>query len=358
MKKIKVFIVGSTNLKQEFLNIKATANELNKELYPQFQVTFFSHDIGNEEATFLKFIMDEADIVLVVLKDKIGVFTEKEYRTAINSYKASKGKHPKTFVFLHSYKEKTDDISYIEKLMNEIEGDVFYKEYTEETLAYKVRKCIIDYLPTKPRRVYLYLSIAVILLAIFSLFFFINPDTNNDFVDLGLPSGTLWCKYNLGADNEMDYGQYYAWGNPNPLSYQIKQDSSKLKEGNIIKTKFDAAYNIGKGCLPSKEQFKELMDCCYWEKKDICGKTVFYVYGKLKNGERGKEYLCFPLPGNIQANDTVHEEERGYYWTGESKTNNLDSAIYVHIYSENTDSIRLMYIRKNCVLSIRPVKNR
>ena len=40
----------------------------------------------------------------------------------------------------------------------------------------------------------------------------------NDVVDLGLPSRTLWCKYNLGVDptqltkSEDWYGQYYAWG--------------------------------------------------------------------------------------------------------------------------------------------------
>lgn len=39
-------------------------------------------------------------------------------------------------------------------------------------------------------------------------------------VDMGLPSGTLWCKYNLDAFPEEDnhpyafdfYGNYYAWG--------------------------------------------------------------------------------------------------------------------------------------------------
>jgi len=30
-------------------------------------------------------------------------------------------------------------------------------------------------------------------------------------VDLGLPSGTLWCKYNLG-ETAITLGGYYAWG--------------------------------------------------------------------------------------------------------------------------------------------------
>ena len=43
-------------------------------------------------------------------------------------------------------------------------------------------------------------------------------DLMKDVVDLGLPSGTLWCKYNLGVDpNQLSkaedwYGKYYAWG--------------------------------------------------------------------------------------------------------------------------------------------------
>ena len=43
-------------------------------------------------------------------------------------------------------------------------------------------------------------------------------DLMKDVVDLGLPSGTLWCKYNLDVDPDQLntpedwYGKYYAWG--------------------------------------------------------------------------------------------------------------------------------------------------
>ena len=33
-----------------------------------------------------------------------------------------------------------------------------------------------------------------------------------NFVDLDLPSGTLWAKCNIGANSEIEYGNYYAWG--------------------------------------------------------------------------------------------------------------------------------------------------
>ena len=33
-----------------------------------------------------------------------------------------------------------------------------------------------------------------------------------EYVDLGLPSGTLWAKCNIGAASETEYGDYYMWG--------------------------------------------------------------------------------------------------------------------------------------------------
>ena len=40
----------------------------------------------------------------------------------------------------------------------------------------------------------------------------IGVDTDYEFVDLGLPSGTLWAKCNIGADSETGYGNYYMYG--------------------------------------------------------------------------------------------------------------------------------------------------
>ena len=40
--------------------------------------------------------------------------------------------------------------------------------------------------------------------------------TQFEYVDLGLPSGLKWAKYNLGAENETDYGDYFMWGSTTP----------------------------------------------------------------------------------------------------------------------------------------------
>lgn len=38
-----------------------------------------------------------------------------------------------------------------------------------------------------------------------------SPD-NHEWIDLGLPSGTLWATCNIGANKPEEYGDYFAWG--------------------------------------------------------------------------------------------------------------------------------------------------
>ena len=40
--------------------------------------------------------------------------------------------------------------------------------------------------------------------------------TEHEYVDLGLPSGTLWATCNVGASTPEDYGDYFAWGETQP----------------------------------------------------------------------------------------------------------------------------------------------
>ena len=43
--------------------------------------------------------------------------------------------------------------------------------------------------------------------------------TDHDYVDLGLPNGTLWATCNVGATAPEGYGDYFAWGETNPKAY-------------------------------------------------------------------------------------------------------------------------------------------
>ena len=57
----------------------------------------------------------------------------------------------------------------------------------------------------------------------------------HDYVDLGLPSGTLWATCNLGASKPEDYGEYYAWGETEPKD-EYDWETYKYAHGNDDET--------------------------------------------------------------------------------------------------------------------------
>lgn len=106
----------------------------------------------------------------------------------------------------------------------------------------------------------------------------------NDCVDLGLASGLLWAKCNMGTTDPTEIGDYYAWGETstkkkyNGSSYKhFKTDSYdnvkkiyKYNEGDgkeVLDLEDDAARaNLGVGYrIPTKADWEELLDDCKWE---------------------------------------------------------------------------------------------
>lgn len=60
----------------------------------------------------------------------------------------------------------------------------------------------------------------------------IGGSTDNvEYVDLGLPSGNLWAKCNLGASSPEAYGDYYAWGEVEPKQEYTYPNHKWYKEG-------------------------------------------------------------------------------------------------------------------------------
>lgn len=57
-------------------------------------------------------------------------------------------------------------------------------------------------------------------------------------VDFDLPSGTLWCKKNLGAKTERYYGKYYSWGELEPKESYYEEDY-KYYHVNVDMSEFD-----------------------------------------------------------------------------------------------------------------------
>lgn len=65
------------------------------------------------------------------------------------------------------------------------------------------------------------------------------PDSNgHEYVDLGLPSGNLWAKYNIGANSEEEGGLYFQWGDTQGYTAEQVGDGEGLKAFDWADYKF------------------------------------------------------------------------------------------------------------------------
>ena len=135
-----------------------------------------------------------------------------------------------------------------------------------------------------------------------------------DFVDLGLPSGLLWAKYNIGAATESETGGYFSWGETAPKTdfgygkYKFWNGSTFTKynwSDNLmeLQPEDDAAFvNLGPWChIPTKAEWEELIEKCTWEatKVTMPGTTESVVAYWKVTGPNGNHII---LPSI------------GYYW--------------------------------------------
>ena len=100
-------------------------------------------------------------------------------------------------------------------------------------------------------------------------------------VDLGLPSGLLWAKSNMGTTEPTENGDYYAWGetstkkeyySDNYKHFKVDKNIKVLKYNEkdwrtVLDPEDDAARaNLGVGYrIPTQEDWEELLDNCKWE---------------------------------------------------------------------------------------------
>ena len=86
-----------------------------------------------------------------------------------------------------------------------------------------------------------------------------GPDFNgHEYVDLGLPSGTLWATMNVGASSETDYGNYYMYG----MGSKTYDSTDRPYEGteDPLALSADTAAQVwgGDWHMPTREQMQEL----------------------------------------------------------------------------------------------------
>ena len=166
-----------------------------------------------------------------------------------------------------------------------------------------------------------------------------QPQDEGDWVDLGLPSGTIWATRNVGASSPEDYGDYFAWGETTPKEvynwdtykwYQEYQDADGNWHSGYTKycTKSDygldgfvdnkteldpsddaACAHYPGGRMPSNEQIQELCDNCTWKWTQRNG-----VYGQLVTGPNGST-MFLPAAGDRSSDSLIGAGSCGRYWS-------------------------------------------
>ena len=142
-----------------------------------------------------------------------------------------------------------------------------------------------------------------------------DEETEYTYVDLGLPSGTLWAEHNVGALFPEGYGDHFAWGEIETKKEYTSDNCSSYHDdlGNIAgNPMFDAATaNWGDDWrMPTLEEMFELTQECTWTWTEVNGVAGYQVTSKT-NGN----YIFLPASGFRVNGDLIDHNLYGYYWT-------------------------------------------
>ena len=170
-----------------------------------------------------------------------------------------------------------------------------------------------------------------------------NRDIPEGFVDLGLPSGTLWATRNLGASTEYNIGNFYAWGEITPKSkylwsnYRFGDDENLTKYNDsdhltVLQDADDAAHQANSAwSMPTSDDFNE-MDF-YTNKQWV----TLPVKGILFTSWDGETSIFLPATG-YKDEEGLNEEDCGYYWT-KTLYSNLITADYFMVSKETAGAM-------------------
>lgn len=175
----------------------------------------------------------------------------------------------------------------------------------------------------------------------------------HEYVDLGLPSGTLWATCNVGATTPEGKGDHFTWGDTNPEIYDgVKRPIKywdnqsgfikyRREEGLFVLLPEDDAATVNWGPewrTPTMEDWKELK-----ENTRVENFTMNGVWGFRYIGPNGNSIF---LPG---AGWNQYFDGRGNYWSSTLLLNSNAEA-YCFWYTGFSN------VRRDNGCSVRPVR--
>ena len=189
-------------------------------------------------------------------------------------------------------------------------------------------------------------------------------DNGHKYVDLDLPSGTLWATRNVGASKPSDAGLYFQWGDTKGYTkeqvgieenqkaftwadykYSIKGTSTFFtkyeKKGEALELEDDAANaNLGGDWhMPTPEQIRELID-----NTEIDRISQYGIVGvRFTSKKDDTKFIFIPAAGVAQNGENTNIRSYTSFWSSMLSMDNdrnsqciiLDSAGSTISYSGN-----------------------
>lgn len=183
----------------------------------------------------------------------------------------------------------------------------------------------------------------------------IGFSNGHEYIDLGLPSGTLWATMNMGATCPEDFGDYYAWGETSTKStyswdnykYGNQYSLTKYcrdKDNKTILELSDDAANVnwgGNWRIPTASELKELIQYCTWT-----WDTENCINGYTVVGPNGNS-VFFPAK---RVTSDMEEEPQGNYWSSSRVINQKSSSLFF-----KPNELKRTSSQRSSGLSVRPV---
>lgn len=187
---------------------------------------------------------------------------------------------------------------------------------------------------------------------------------DHQFVDLGLPSGTLWASCNIGASSPEQVGNYYAWGETKTKTSYTKSNYKYQGDGDYNVTKYCtlSSYGIvdskreleaaddaavanwgGSWRMPTKNEFQELFTKC-----TIKREIINNIYVDIFTGPNGQSVI-FPETGEKDGT-TIKYPSLSMYWSS-----TLDNSSPMYSYGYWGSETVLDTSSRYCGHPIRPI---
>lgn len=174
-------------------------------------------------------------------------------------------------------------------------------------------------------------------------------------VNLGL--SVKWASFNLGATTSWEQGGLYLWGDVTDTGAVPTYEAPNLE--NICGSKYDIVRSMwgGKWRLPSQSEQVELIKLCSWERATVNG-----VRGMKVTGANGNSIFLPPTGYGMPQDGPIgqtqrHETDGGYYWVGESYSDNYGRFAYVFYYNSKSYYYNGSWNANILKMAVRPVKD-